>query len=510
MKKNTKVLIAVLITLILMASAFFIVRQTQFASTFTPVYCNQYEFSCCNEKVASISSYQITDEIPFTCPDTASKCVVKSIPIDANTVFYVGNTNCQIEGNILTGSYFKCSDEVNGKTIMSPGDKLYLGGKYYPRGVNRKVTAQVEISQLQLAFCGRAGCTTGQVISSSNCVLTASIGTIFTQSGNNVGLSYTVPKDNCALSWNSGDRTICGNLEEQCDSNSDCSGHTYGNQECTARTLQTYGCRNFGLPSGVTELADGSLKGADILPGISSPSYSGVKSRCEITSSQAVQCCGDTDCGSNMFCDKTSFTCKQTAQCSVNSDCGVTTQCDYSTKMLKTPICNSARQCSYKTESVDCCLDANCPSGYTCSSDKKCIQQSIVKIACTKECCSGETEFLDKACANGKFCVKNVCTSNSCKTDSDCSGQVCIAGSCQDKEELTCDKWYQVKGVKVTSVKSWYNYIGIGSPTIVESPICETAGFVYLIIFLGFTGIVILGIVIFVISTKKNKLNKRR
>ena len=54
------------------------------------------------------------------------------------------------------------------------------------------------------------------------------------------------------MTWNAGSRHICGNLEEQCSSDSDCSGHTYGNKECYQRTLQSYGCRDLSLPPGLS------------------------------------------------------------------------------------------------------------------------------------------------------------------------------------------------------------------------------------------------------------------
>lgn len=462
------------------------------SSSFTPVYCNQYEFTCCNEILDYSQSFSLSNIDALKCPETATRCKISGVLPSgglSDSKFVYGHGNCVYQGWLIFKSW-KCdiqSETSSTSFDIKPGD--YIWTKTGSTTITNKVYKN------QLIFCGRAGCTTGVPISSSNCVLTESQGTIFTTNGQNVGLSYTVPSGSCVLSWHSGDRTICGNLEEQCDSDSDCSGHTYGNKECTGRTLQTYGCNNLGLPSGVTQSGN-QLIGKEIIPGISNPSYSGATSRCEIVSSSQVQCCGDTDCGSNFFCDKTSFTCKENVECTKNYDCGVSEQCDYSENKLKTPICSSGK-CTYKEESVDCCLDTNCPTGYTCSNNK-CEQKSIVKINCPNQCCIGLDAYIDKPCINGEFCINNACTSSGCKSNSDCPGQVCKAGNCIDKEQLTCS-WYESYYEKT---EKQCRIIGLFWCQDVPISGCQTAGWLYLIV-ISFIIILVAGIIVGIFYIRK-------
>lgn len=417
--------IAIIIGLVFIGLNFLgLTKQTALASTFSPVYCNQYEFSCCNEVVDYTQQFTLSLRDALICPITATKCVISN----PNRELSYGTTNCQYSCTLWVFCGWGCNDAIKSSSsqiTLKPGQTIWSSGSFTS-------TASITntVYKNQLSFCGRAGCTTGVLISSSNCVMTESQGTIYTTSGSNVGKSYTVPSGSCVLSWHFGDRTICGNLEEQCTSDTDCSGHTYGNKECYARTLQTYGCNQLPLPSGVQYIG-GVLVGKDIVPGVTTnPTYSGVTSRCEIKSAVQVSCCSDTDCGSNMFCDTSTFTCKTKVQCTQDTDCGVSIQCDYSTNKLKTPKCSSG-QCTYSEQSVECCQDLNCPSGYTCNSEHKCQQKAVVKIACPFDCCISEDKYIDKPCVSGKFCINNFCQSTGCKSDNDCTeGKICREGNC--------------------------------------------------------------------------------
>jgi hypothetical protein len=273
-------------------------------------------------------------------------------------------------------------------------------------------TYEINAYKLRLDFCGRAGCTVGvPVLGADGCHFNPEKAKIYTTANQLINaVSYTVPKDTCVLSFQSGDRHICGYAEESCQSNSDCGGHTYGDKECNGRTLQTYGCISFGNPTSLEKdrLPSESGWGTD-----SSQTLFG--KRCEIISSQQVQCCGDTDCGVNYFCDRSTWTCKQNVQCTSDYNCGTSIQCDYTVKKLKKPICSSG-QCAFQETPVDCCLDLNCPTGYYCTAERKCAEKVAVCLECPYECCENQCEvsggYFDKTCpSNRPFCVDNACKS---------------------------------------------------------------------------------------------------
>ena len=62
--------------------------------TFTPIFCNDYEFTCCNEKTEVTSSHEVSDEAPWTCPSYAYKCYILSLSKD--------NINSYVGSNLLT------------------------------------------------------------------------------------------------------------------------------------------------------------------------------------------------------------------------------------------------------------------------------------------------------------------------------------------------------------------------------------------------------------------------
>jgi len=478
------------------------------SSSFTPVYCNGYEFTCCNEVVDYTQSFTISNKDALVCPATSTKCDASGTLngiLGITPKAKIGTGNCVYSW--LSGWKCDSSKEVGMPATMSPTEYIWAGTNTNPSLLQFKIYKQ------QLSFCGISGCTVGDPISSSNCVLTKTQGTIYTQSGQNLNSqSYTVPAGQCVLSW-TGARTVCGNLEEQCSADTDCTGHTYGNKECSARTLQTYGCKQLGLPSGVS-LTGGQLLGGDSL--ISSPKdYSGVKARCDITSATPVQCCGDTDCGSNMVCDTSSFTCKAPAEvkCRQNSDCGVSSVCDYSTTTLKTPKCNSpgttSSSCGYDESQVECCSDTNCASGSTCTIDHKCQVKEIVKLPCNTECCIGLTQYIDKPCADNKFCINNACTTDKCTSNTDCAiGQVCDSGNCIDKEELKCNPTFQTLVNAQEVHYRWYNYLGLGSPAKTDISYCATTGWVIATIWGIVLVIIVIATTLIIIFTGKSKKRK--
>jgi len=285
----------------------------------------------------------------------------------------VGSKNCSIV-HYLLGDVWKCDDgqTVSSSATLLKNERIWIDLGTVP------LTISGTYEYYTLGFCGKAACGQGTLASpvsgADRCSFSVSQGIIYSQMGQQLGTSYVVPDKTCVLSWPAGSRHICGNLEEQCSSDNDCSGHAYGNKECNARTLQTYGCNSLSLPSGIT--SQNGIYQLDNLPSITSDPGNVIKSKCELKSTIQVQCCGDTDCGTNMFCDNnpsspTAWTCQNKVQCKKDVDCGTSVQCDWTTNNLKTPSCENG-QCTFKEQKVDCCLDKNCDEGSFCNANHKC------------------------------------------------------------------------------------------------------------------------------------------
>lgn len=375
----------------------------------TPIFCNDYEFTCCNAQVDSTTTRVITDEKSWICPPTSFECKILTATgdITGGDELTVGSGECELFESFF-GDFWECSREqtVYAGFIMKPNEQVYI--KPGIRTRNLEASLQIRIYEERLDFCGRAGCSVGVPVSGADaCTFHPLHDKVYTTTGSlKSGLiSYTVPESQCVLAFQFGDRHICGYKEEQCDVDTDCDGHTYGNQECYARTLQTYGCRNFGTQIDMEQdrlpwESNWGSDSSDVLFG----------SRCEIIKSEPVQCCGDTDCGTEFFCDTQTFTCEKEVSCDDDDDCGVSTICDWTTKELKTPKCVFG-ECAYSEQSVDCCLDANCPSGYYCTKDNKCDKSVVTKRTCPFECCVNEELYFDRGCPEGETCTdENTCT----------------------------------------------------------------------------------------------------
>lgn len=375
----------------------------------TPIFCNDYEFTCCNEHVDSTTSYTVTDEKPWQCPPWASKCEILSVSADNVASGFeewgVGSLNCAVQGFVCSG--FECVSERLQATEMKPNDYVWFD---HPC-LNTKGTMQIKVYKRRLDFTGGAASTTGiPVLGADQCHFNPEFGTVYDpNSGQKIQqTSQTVPLFECMLSYQAGNRHICGYAEETCQMDSDCGGHTYGNFECIGRTLQEYGCREFGTPEPFEQdrLPSDSNWGRD-----SSQVLFG--SRCEIKSAKQVQCCGDNDCGNNFFCDRDTWTCKEEVECIRDTDCGVSEQCDFTIPALKKPTCNSGI-CGFDETQVDCCSDVNCPSGQFCDANKECKVRQAACTECPYECCidscGANGGFLDRACGEDKpFCIDNAC-----------------------------------------------------------------------------------------------------
>jgi len=381
---------------------------SEFTGYNTPVFCNDYEFTCCNEVEDFRTTQTVTDERFFECSATASKCVITSHSTTySGASWYTGSSGCKME-SFLWDDYFTCENERRGfKSTLSAGEIIWI---QMPNSRYSDISGRISVTVYEdrLDFCGKSGCGVGvPVWGADGCTFHPANDKVYTTTGSlkSGQVSYTVPSGSCVLAFQSGDRHICGYLEETCSSDGDCGGHTYGNQECYGRKLQTYGCRTFGKT--VAEERD-RLPG-DFGWGSSSSEVLG-GSRCEIIKAENVQCCGDNDCGTEFFCDTSTFTCEKEVECTHDYDCGVSVICDYTSLQLKNPICIFG-ECSHAKKNVDCCIDRNCPSGYFCDSNYKCEKSIVPKRVCPYECCVNEELYFDRLCPEGETCSEdNTCT----------------------------------------------------------------------------------------------------
>lgn len=374
---------------------------------FTPIFCNDYEFTCCGLKEEGTVNTNLDDDILFTCDYT--ECKILTIE-RFNPLTYKSPASATCSKNWL--GIYTCDPRT---TVTSLPVTLQANEHIW---VNQIYTFPMTYESYndRLVFCGRSACdgaVTGVPIVGADKCTFVTAHNIYGEGGNLIrevesgSISYTVHRTECVLSWHSGDRHICGYLEESCDSDNDCGGHTHGNKECYARTLQTYGCRPYGTAPSEEDLDLGNLFGNTFDHG----------KRCEIIEARTVECCGDNDCGSNAFCDTYTFTCEETADCTIDADCGVSIKCDINTKELKKPICKLGK-CDFKVlQTVQCCSDEDCASNYYCDSDYKCKESTIPKVDCPYECCpspnSNDRElYFDKPCPVGQYCQEdNVCSS---------------------------------------------------------------------------------------------------
>ncbi len=384
--------------------------------TFTPIFCNDYEFSCCNEVISSTQpSFKLTGTDVLQCPSTATKCSISRLT--GTETIWVGE-NCNYV-NLLLG--WSCDSRV---ARQVPNFDIYPN-QYIMTSQLVSATVKVDTYQGKLSFCGRSGCAVGVAVSGADqCKFNPPGSKIYTSSAltNPINTaSYSVPIGNCILSWQGNDRHICGYKEESCYTDSDCQGTV-----CNARTKQTYGCKNYGTTIITHDTLDNSGSAGGNSLDEEKNSLNTFGKRCEIISAVQVQCCGDNDCGSSYRCSS-SNTCVpiEQVECDENSDCGVSQVCDWTNNLLKAPIC-TAGKCSFKTEQVGCCLDANCPASYYCSIERKCEKSVTGLQLCPFECCVNDPLYSERKCSADKpNCVNNICSTTPSGSGSGVGGGLC-------------------------------------------------------------------------------------
>lgn len=399
------------------------------SSTFTPIYCPDYTWTCCGIEQIQISPNPIlstASEGARTCPANADSCLLSynsngyEAPLMLTSSFSNSNI-CKYYNDFFGGTGYECSGAQNLGNIysgpISAGQTVYIKKGMYGSASATYLLNVIE-KYKRLASCGASACDAGvtgkAVLGADGCMFQSQKSILDTDQFTNLGNSYGPAVRDCVLSWTGGQH-ICDNVENQCTADTDCNGkYPYGanrNQVCTNRKLTTMSCLTWGTPTTQKiTLPIGGTPDAPIYPNDVATANSGKK--CQPSAGIDVQCCGDTDCGGSQFCDTTTFTCKTQVQCTQNAQCGTTQQCDWTTKLLKSPVCQSG-QCAYTSQAVDCCNDANCPTGYICDANRQCKQSQNNIQQCQAACCISQPGFFDKPCASGQTC----CGDQQCRAD---------------------------------------------------------------------------------------------
>jgi len=197
-----------------------------------------------------------------------------------------------------------------------------------------------------------------------------------------------------------------------------------------------------------------------------------------------VDCCnGDSTptkvCRNNMWVSTANAECSATKPCT--SDQWQRDASDASGKRAIKYACVNSK-CVAQIKQVACTLDSQCNAGEICSG-----------FEC-KETCVGCN--INNACGNGK--CESWESIDTCKSD------------CSVNDSDTCSLWWQVPGTKVTISRSWYNYFGLGKPTVVETPTCNVAGWlVYLIVAGSIVIVLVSALIIFRPEIKKGSKKKK-
>jgi hypothetical protein len=394
--------------------------------TCSDVFCNDFNYICCGERLDYQNTLTITNGNYWQCPSYATKCEITVSSYTSGLAYMIGSTNCNLgKDGIWPFQYdaWKCDNgvkhtEKNIPMIVSPGDYVYMWGQ-------GSVTFSLKVYKLVLVDCGRAVCSAGEsgtpIQGSTSCSFVPAelFSKVYNSNGNlisNPNVNMAVPSGNCWQYTTYALRRVCGNTCEYCDSNSDCASnypyqYTYQGQiygaTCQSGQLQLYGCKK-----------ETSCLEYDVVSGQQKCVNQGIKSWCEQITAVSVQCCpGTNTCGTGLFCDSQTYTCKQSAQCQNNYDCSnMGKQCDWVNKKIKEPVCQ-AGQCVWQTtSSVDCCYNENCASGYYCGIDYKCYQEAPGKKDCPYACCVDDNRYYDRPCSTGENC----CGDNTCQID--CNG----------------------------------------------------------------------------------------
>lgn len=443
---------AFLIIVILIAGGLIYANSQGLILSFTPVFCSDYTYICCQERewdgLPTNAILEPKGGTFVTCPSTATRCKITSLEeyytqtfppwstgwFEPKDLYIAGrNAECYLTGWIQDNFYCVGETQITRYTYdqFKPGTKIYA-----KRGNKGRISYTIygeALRECQGGGCGDSGGVS--VLGANGCSFKIEdlrwTGQPYSGSLDDVKpsdfpsdwrLSGTVPSGLCFKIPES--RHICGYEEETCSSDYDCvSGHTliYNGKgaECRGTLLELYGCRRYNETQG------------------SSQWYAG--SRCEVVQTIPVQCCPTAgSCGTLGTCDPKTFTCTAppNVECRNDWECGVQQYCDRNTKTILKDACVNEKCTKQTVKNVDCCYDSDCANGYYCFTDYTCQKLLEDKTTCPYACCENERSYYDKPCAENNIC----CPDNKCKLSCEGTPTLCdYDGTCEPASGETID-----------------------------------------------------------------------
>lgn len=386
------------------------------------IYCADYEFICCGEKVSYSGTWTLDSHDDYwQCSLSATKCIAyKSSTQTPPSNCKKGKVNCKSD---WLGDW-QCEDRQDINNLLTvtlePGEYIYgsCGGSVRYEGYD-----------LRLCRCGDSACDCGvtgiPVLGASGCSFVTNWD-VYDPSGRltqsvqeGQDFQVTVPKGNCYLSHTPSDRYVCGDTCEYCQNDDECKtgrNYIYNNKgaECKYGQLELYGCRQYGTSPTEDQ--------RQVMPWESGLSFN-YGTKCDIIQTIPIQCCPHSDdCGLNAVCDPDTFTCKSTdpgtpdpVECTADWECGTATGCTYDDgqPVIKGKACKNNKCVDVIEKTVNCCYDTDCPSGWFCDPSYTCKQQVQEDLPCPYDCCVNYPGYRDRPCPEGQLC----CPDHTCKVD---------------------------------------------------------------------------------------------
>jgi hypothetical protein len=407
-------------------------------ASFTPVFCDDYEFICCSEILGSEGSFYsdwTTVSVSYgmyTCPSYATSC---EITTNHPYVFRTGSPTACSKSCIGSACTVNCPDFYN---IGSGTHTLYGGQAAYfsdgPLGSNSPYRSGVQVSfrefQNKMYWTGAAGvpCGKGSLLPACGVPVTASNQCTYTGGqqifdANGALTTNSLTTGQCKIVKKTAQK-LCGQVESACTRVGDPSeciaghsltynynGKTYGAEAGTGH-LSLYSCVETDVPNPTAQ--DEEIQNGQIV------STNPKVLRCESVLNVPVACTTPDSCAYGYTCQDFQCVPTQEAECAYDWDCGTFQRCDSVTKTITGPACVGGQCTTQDVRQVQCCWDTDCSAGYQCV-DYQCKAAITPPQSCPYGCCEGQPGFLDRPCPEGQEC----CGSHTCAPIGQCQQGIC-------------------------------------------------------------------------------------
>lgn len=370
------------------------------------------------------STYNYAYRVPYSCPTGKSKCEINSFYLNDYVAPGLGalykadaTATCWTD---LGG--FKCTGETQIGTMedglwytirLNPGDKFY--GRVAKNAI-------VQYSEYELFLRSDLGI---KVPGSTQCQYDLRDEEGITYTGElAIGECRELPIG----------RHVCASADEQCSTDADCKlGHTliYNGlgAECSGTLLEWYGCRAYS-----TSITD--IWGVE--------SRCEVIGSKQVQCCPTTGSCGvNAVCDPQTF----TCSLPNEVECTANWECGTQQICDRIDKIIEKPICVAGTCDWQTIRNVECCYDTDCPSDYYCDENNLCQESITPRTDCPDQCCVGDIAHYDKPCPDGQVCCADgtcavTCGTNVCDNDGLCEPESGETGENCINDCSRCDPGY--------------------------------------------------------------------